>query len=130
MLESDALGLTVSLLIAAMCGLGVGSGGLFMVYLTLVLSIPQLTAQGINLVFFVFCSGASLLWHYSRRAVDPKLLLPLSAAGAVGAFFGSELAAVTEPQMLQRCFGIFLTLTGVISLLRSLRSRTKKKSTR
>ena len=42
-----------SFLIAVLSGLGVGSGGLLVIYLTLVEKVPQLTAQGTNLIFFI-----------------------------------------------------------------------------
>ena len=40
-------------LISALMGMGVGGGGLLIIYLTLYLNLPQLTAQGTNLLLFV-----------------------------------------------------------------------------
>ena len=44
-------------LTALLAGMGVGSGGLFVVFLTVFLDYPQLAAQGLNLYFFIFCHG-------------------------------------------------------------------------
>ena len=52
-----------SFLIAALSGLGVGGGGLFVVFLALFTEIPQITAQGINLLFFLFSRFSFL--HYN-----------------------------------------------------------------
>ena len=49
--------------VAILSGLGVGSAGLLVVFLTAVLQVPQLTAQGMNLVFFLFSSGSALTVH-------------------------------------------------------------------
>lgn len=40
-------------LTALLAGMGVGSGGLFVVFLTVFLDYPQLAAQGLNLYFFI-----------------------------------------------------------------------------
>ena len=53
------VGFFVTLIVALLAGLGVGSAGLFMTWLTLVEKVPQLTAQGINLIFFIFSSGSA-----------------------------------------------------------------------
>jgi uncharacterized membrane protein YfcA len=44
----------VSLFIAILSGLGVGSGGLFVVWLTMVEGVDAIEARGLNLLFFVF----------------------------------------------------------------------------
>ena len=48
-------------LVALLAGMGVGSGGLYVVYLTLFTEKNQLAAQGLNLYFFIFATGAALL---------------------------------------------------------------------
>ena len=59
-----------ALIIAVLSGMGVGSGGLLVLYLTMVRDTPHLTAQGLNLLFFIFASGASLCIHLTRRQMD------------------------------------------------------------
>ena len=51
------LTVSVALAIAILSGLGVGSAGLLVVFLTVVSELPQRTAQGVNLMFFLFASG-------------------------------------------------------------------------
>ena len=105
----------IFLVLAALSGLGVGSAGLPVIYLTLIEKLPQLQAQGISLVFFLFSSGAALLVHLLRtpplRAV--WLLLP---TGLLGAFVGSALAGVLPQPLLRTFFAFFLILTGTWGL--------------
>lgn len=110
-----------------LAGLGVGSGGLLIIYLTLFLSVPQLEAQSINLVFFVFSAGASLLWHYTHRKVDIKTLFTIILGGVAGSFFGSSLAARTDPTILSSLFGVMLIISGTVTLLRAFKQRRKNK---
>ncbi len=111
----------VFLALATLSGLGVGSAGLPVIYLTLIEKLPQLQAQGVSLAFFLFSSGAALLVHLLRtpplRAV--WLLLP---TGILGAFIGSALAGVLPQSLLRTLFAFFLILTGAAGIF--LRRKT------
>ena len=115
MLWLDAL---VSFGIALLSGLGVGSGGLLVIYLTLFCAVPQLQAQGINLVFFLFSAGASMLVHLTKRRLAYGLCILLIVSGIPGTLIGSSLAAVLPAAMLRRLFGAFLVTAGLITLTR------------
>lgn len=110
------LDLIVSFCIALLSGLGVGSGGLLVIYLTLFASVPQLQAQGINLVFFLFSAGASMLVHLTQRRLPLALCILLIAAGIPGALLGSRLAALLPAEALRRLFGAFLATAGLLTL--------------
>ena len=107
----------VFLLLALLAGLGVGSAGLPVVYLTLVRDVPQLTAQGSALCFFVLSSGASLLLQLLRESVDRVVLL-LIPMGLLGAWLGSRLAVSLPTALLRTIFGIFLLVTGALGLFK------------
>lgn len=115
---------TVSFLIALLSGLGVGSGGLLVIYLTLITQTPQLQAQGINLVFFLFSAGASMLFHLSRRRLIAPLCILLITAGLPGALIGSRLAALLPAALLRRLFGAFLVAAGTLTLTKHDTRRT------
>ncbi len=110
--------LLAALAIAVLSGMGVGSGGLLVIYLTLIRDAPQLTAQGINLLFYLFSAGASLFVHIRRRDLRPGLIALLALSGIAGAYFGSSLAPSLDPTLLRRLFGGMLVLSGSIILLR------------
>ena len=69
----------LAVLIAALSGMGVGGGGLLVIWLVLIMDMPSRTAQGINLVFFVISALAALPVHLRRRRLPAKLLLFLTA---------------------------------------------------
>lgn len=112
------LDILVSFAIALLSGLGVGSGGLLVIYLTLYAGTPQLVAQGINLVFFLFSAGASMLAHLSRRKLIAPLCILLIAAGLPGALLGASLAAMLPAALLRRLFGVFLISAGALTLVK------------
>ena len=102
--------------IALLSGMGVGSGGLLVIYLTLVEKVDQLTAQGINLLFFIFSAAASLLLHITRRRLYAGVILILSLCGIVGSLLGSTVAAKLPSPILGKIFGAMLTVSGILSL--------------
>ena len=112
------LDLLVSLLIGMLAGLGVGSGGILMVYLTAADGMSQLAAQGLNLATFVFALGAALVVHLHRRQLSLPILLFILVFGAAGALCGSLLARVVEAGVLRMALGGLLLLMGGVALFR------------
>ena len=107
------LTVSVALAIAILSGLGVGSAGLFVVFLTVVSELPQLTAQGINLMFFLFSSGAALIVHLRRTPLLYGCILLLLLGGIPGCLIGTALAHAISETLLRRLFGILLILSGL-----------------
>ncbi|MBE6546823.1 MAG: hypothetical protein E7668_05235 [Ruminococcaceae bacterium] len=107
-----------ALVIAALSGMGVGGGGLFVIYLSLFTDTPQLTAQGMNLLFFLFSSGASLPVHLLRRKLLLGVIVLMASAGIAGAFLGTLLARVVAGGLLRKIFGAMLVVSGIYSLKR------------
>lgn len=102
----------ITFLVAVLSGLGVGSAGLLVTWLTLVEKAPQLTAQGINLVFFIFSAGAGLAVHVFRTPLLWKSILWLLPTALLGSLFGTALAAALPQALLRRLFGYMLILSG------------------
>ncbi len=103
---------------AVLSGLGVGSAGIFTLYLTLLAGFPQAEAQGLNLLFFLLSAGASLLVHLRERLIPWRLTLLLIACAIPGTLLGAYLARTLNPALLRRLFGGMLVLTGMPVLLR------------
>ena len=108
----------IALLVAILSGLGVGSAGLMVVFLTAVEHLPQLTAQGLNLLFFLFSSGSSLIVHMLRIPLLLGCVLLLLPGGVIGTFLGTWAAHVVSQALLRRLFGILLILSGAIGLFK------------
>lgn len=102
--------------IALLSGMGVGSAGLLVVWLTMADTVPQLAAQGLNLYFFLFSSGASLCVHLRRRRIYFGLCALMLLPGIAGALAGSYLSSLLNAALLRRLFGGMLSVCGVSGL--------------
>ncbi len=112
----------IAFFVAILSGLGVGSAGLLVVFLTAVEHLPQLTAQGLNLLFFLFSSGASLIVHMLRIPLLLGCILLLLPGGILGTFLGTAAAHILPQALLRRLFGILLILSGSLGLLKKSKS--------
>ncbi len=118
-LGSDVmLGALAAFFAAALSGMGVGGGGLFLIYLTLAADVPQHTAQLVNLCFFMIASASSLAVHIQKRKLPFCVILLLAVGGALGAFFGVLVAANTHPNALRVILGAFFAVSGAVSLFK------------
>ena len=117
------LTVAMALGVAILSGLGVGSAGLLVVYLTLVKHLPQLAAQGLNLVFFLFASGAALWVHALHIKLPRGYILPLLLGGIPGCLLGAAWAHVLPAHLLKSLFALLLIASGAVGLLR--RKKTK-----
>ena len=102
--------------IAVLSGLGVGSGGLLVIYLTLTQKLPQLTAQGVNLVFFILASLSSLAFTLNKRRIPFGAVAIMSTLGICGSLIGTHLAARLSPEILRKIFGFMLIGSGIYAL--------------
>ncbi len=116
----------ISFFIALLSGLGIGSGGLLVIYLTLFLDVAQLTAQGVNLWFFLFSSAAALAVHMRRRKLFWNIIFIMSLSGLAGALLGSFLANTVSQALLRRIFGGMLVLSGLLVLAKNKKTKSKK----
>lgn len=117
-----------SLVIALLSGLGVGGGGLFVIYLALFTSTPQLLAQGLNLIFFLFSSSASLCIHLFRRKIYSGAIFIMISVGVVGAVIGSLLSKMINEDILRKIFGLIVAVSGFFSLFGRKKEQKEEKS--
>ena len=110
MIWIDAL---VTFIVAVLSGMGIGSGGLMVLYLTLLRHAPQLTAQGFNLLFFLFAAASSMAVHLSRRRIRLWATLVMIAAGLPFAYLGTRLALILPEHLVRKLFGAFLVIVGI-----------------
>ena len=118
---------TVSFIIAALSGMGIGSGGFLVIYLSLAENMPQLAAQGINLLFFLFSCSSSLFFHMRKRKLFSGVILIMSVMGCLCSPLGSLAASVLPSEILRKLFGGMLIVSGLLSLRKSLVTKKQKK---
>ncbi|MBO5326678.1 MAG: sulfite exporter TauE/SafE family protein [Clostridia bacterium] len=112
----------IAFFVAILSGLGVGSAGLLVVFLTSVEHLPQLTAQGLNLLLFIFSSGAALVVHMLRIPLLFSCILLMLPGGILGTFLGTAVAHIVSQALLRRLFGILLIVSGVLGLLKKTKA--------
>ena len=103
-------------LISALMGMGVGGGGLLVIYLTLYLGLPQLSAQGTNLCLFVIVGACSLLYHFKKGQVNFKYAFFMLALGLPGSILFSRLSARVDPVYPRIALGALLIACGAATL--------------
>ena len=123
-----AIHIMIAFLIALISGLGIGGGGLFATYLAIFTSIPHLSVQGYNLIFFIFCAGASVIVQIFRRKINMRAVALMALGGVLGSVLGSLLTLALPEEYLRKLFGIMLVATGLISLRASFMQKYSKKS--
>ncbi len=99
-------------------GLGVGGGGILLLYLTAFENVEQLTAQGINLVFFIPTAVAALFLHIKNGFVKWKTAAVAAVFGVAGVIFGSFLAGYLDKILLKGAYAVFLLIIGVRELFK------------
>lgn len=104
-------------------GFGIGGGSVLMVWLTAVLSLPQRTAQGINLLYFLPAAAAALILHAKNRQVEWRAVLPAALAGCAAAGLLSSLAVRMEAELLRKIFGGFLIIIGLSELFKKTKNK-------
>ena len=109
-----------AVLLGALSGMGIGGGGLLVIYLTLIRNVDQISAQGLNLFFFIFASAAALFVHMTKRHIPFGILLFTSVFGMVAAYFGAAAANAVDPALVRKLFGGMLVIAGGIALWRNL----------
>jgi uncharacterized membrane protein YfcA len=112
----------VAVFTSALASTGVGGGGLYVIYLTLARGVPQITAQGINLAFFIASALSSMTLHLQKRKILFRLVLLTGTLGALGAFVGAFLAHRLDTALLSKIFGGMLIFCGI----RTLFSKSEK----
>ncbi|WP_124098018.1 sulfite exporter TauE/SafE family protein [Ruminococcus sp. Marseille-P6503] len=106
----------VSFATGVFASLGLGGGMILIIYLTLFAGLPQLQAQGINLVFFLPIAAVSLYFHTKNKLVEWKKIVPVIISGTIFVAIFSFMANAMDNTLLKRIFGVFVILAGIKEL--------------
>ena len=101
----------VGFLAGAFGAMGVGGGGILLLYLTAFAGADQLAAQGINLIFFIPAAGAIFI-HLKNGYVKWRSALVSVLFGIPGVFLGSFIAGSIDKSLLRTVFALFLLVLG------------------
>lgn len=102
----------LTMLISALMGLGIGGGGLYIVYLTLWHGVEASVARGTNLLFFILTSVASMAIHLRKRKIFPIQVLVLVLFGSLGSLIFANFSNILDPEIPKKVLGSVLILMG------------------
>ena len=108
-----------------LASLGVGGGMVLIIYLTVFGGFDQLSAQGINLIYFLPIALLSVIIHSKNGLVEWKKILPSLVTGVIFALAGAALARYIGSPLLRKIFAGFILLIGVKELFGSFGKRDK-----
>ena len=103
-------------------GMGLGGGAVIIIYLTVFKDTEQLTAQGINLLFFVPIALTALLIYAFKKQIKWKTVLPFMLCGLLGAAIGFWLSDIIPVDYLSKVFGGFLIVAGLLGIFKKKKS--------
>lgn len=106
-------------------GFGIGGGTLLMIYMLHFADIPQHTAQGINLLYFIPTSLSAIFSHINNKLVEYKTAIPAIISGSLTTALSSLLAAAVDTEILRKTFGVFLIYVGAKEVFRKKHQKKK-----
>ncbi len=98
--------------------MGLGGGGVLIVYLTFFAGVNQLEAQGINLMFFIPIAVLAVVIYVRRGSIKLRPLIPYVLMGVLGAVLGTYLGSILGEGFLGKLFGAALIILGIKEVFR------------
>ena len=108
--------------------MGLGGGGVLLIYLTVFANIPQLKAQGINLLFFLPVGLIAIIIYSLKHLIEWKIVIKMWLGGVLGVSLGVLLTKAIETELLSKVFAVFLIVFGGWQLLSKNRNKSKQNS--
>ena len=105
-------------------GWGLGGGTLLLLWLSVFSGMDQVTAQGVNLLFFLPTALSALLCHARGGYLDKPTLKAAIPWAVAAALIGAWIATNLDVEVLRKPFGIYLLLSGVSLLWPDSKKRT------
>jgi len=106
--------------------MGLGGGGFLIIYLTIFANVPQIEAQGINLIFFIPCAAVSLIFHKKSGLIEFSAVKSSLPYGFVGAILGTIVSSFIKTKWLSYIFAAFLLVLGVKTVWSSGKAMLEK----
>lgn len=105
--------------------MGLGGGSVLIIYLTIFAGVGQLSAQGINLLFFIPIGAVAVFIYARRKIIKFKTILPIIIFGVIGTLVSGLAVSLFDPSVLRKIFGAFIFVYGLFQVF----SINKKRKT-
>lgn len=103
----------VAFVTGIVASMGLGGGMVLLIYMAIFTGIPQIQAQGLNLVFFLPIAVISLIIHTHNKLVEWKKIAPAIICGSVGVYLGNLIATNISSLLLTKLFAVFIVIIGI-----------------
>ncbi len=110
--------LLAGLFSGVIAAMGMGGGAVLLIYLAVFMSVEQLMAQGINLIFFIPIGLLSVIIYARKKQIDFKKTVPLSVFGALGSVMGLWLTKSLNAAFISKIFAAFLIVLGLMEIFK------------
>ena len=107
-------------------GMGLGGGTVLLIYLSLSAQVPQLTAQGINLLVFIPTAAVAIIIYTFKKQIDWKRVLYMAPLGVLGSLISSRLLQYIPTELLTKFLGGVLIIMGLTRLFAKASCNTDK----
>ena len=108
--------------------LGLGGGGVLLMYLSIFTDLSQRQAGGINLLFFIPVGLVAVIIHAIKKQIEWKTVFKMWLGGAVGVAVGTLLAHKMNTDILSKIFAAALIVFGIYLVLGDFLKADAKKS--
>ena len=109
--------LIIGIISGVIAGMGMGGGTLLIPMLTLLMSVDQNLAQGINLIVFIPMAIVVCVIYFINKLVDFKNFLLIVIPAVIVSVLGSLVSFSVDKYVLRLIFGLFILLLGLIQLV-------------
>ena len=107
----------IAALLSGVAGaLGIGGGGILIIYLAVICDMNQLQSQGINLLFFLPCGAIAVILHSLAHRIKWSKVVWLIFGGIPGVLIGVWIANFIGTEWLSKIFALLLLFLGTKSL--------------
>lgn len=126
-MDSFAFCVIIGFVSGIISSMGFGGGSILILILTGFLSVPQIKAQGINLLYFIPVAAVSLIFHFKNHTIDKKAAQTAILWGVIGAGAGAFAANYLNDTIpLKKIFAILVLLLGLRELLKPKEEKSQK----
>ncbi len=123
----DILKIIAGLLSGIIGGMGLGGGAVLLIYLRVFENTEQLSAQGINLIFFLPIGAAAVAVYAFKRLIQWKTVLKFLALGIPGCIGAIFLTDIIGGKYLSKIFAVILIIMGISEIIKGFLLKVKEK---
>lgn len=96
--------------------MGLGGGAVLVIYLSVFTATEQLTAQGINLLFFIPIALIAVIIYSIKKQIKWRHTLKIAVWGLIGTSLGWLLTDFLGGKITAKIFGGLLILIGITEI--------------